>query len=393
MKFIHTADWHIGKSVNEFSMLENQSHILKKFINYIEKEKPDALVIAGDLYDRSVPPANAVAFLNEFLSKVVIDMNTPVIAIAGNHDSGERLAFASQILKKQGLYIEGELKKELRPVTIKNTDFYLIPYSDPAVVRAIYNDDNLKTHEEAMQKIIDGINSRKDKTRKSVIVAHGYITNISFDKEMSREDILKSTKLELSDSERPLSMGGTDIISGKIFDGFDYVALGHLHGQQNVGLERIRYSGSPLKYSLSEENHNKSFTVVELLDEDINIEKVPLIPMRDMRTIKGELKTLVSKEYYSLKNTDDYVYALLEDEGELHDPISALRAIYPNVMGLKRDNKKSLEYQVMELNKAQREKTKLELFTDFYKNVTQMELSDVREKIISDIIESVEGDI
>lgn len=393
MKFIHTADWHIGKSVNEFSMLENQSHILKKFINYIEKEKPDALVIAGDLYDRSVPPANAVAFLNEFLSKVVIDMNTPVIAIAGNHDSGERLAFASKILKKQGLYIEGELKKELRPVTIKNTDFYLIPYSDPAVVRAIYNDDNLKTHEEAMQKIIDGINSRKDKTRKSVIVAHGYITNISFDKEMSREDILKSTKLELSDSERPLSMGGTDIISGKIFDGFDYVALGHLHGQQNVGSERIRYSGSPLKYSLSEENHNKSFTVVELLDEDINIEKVPLIPMRDMRTIKGELKTLVSKEYYSLKNTDDYVHALLEDEGELHDPISALRAIYPNVMGLKRDNKKSLEYQVMELNKAQREKTKLELFTDFYKNVTQMELSDVREKIISDIIESVEGDI
>lgn len=393
MKFIHTADWHIGKTVNEFSMLEDQKYILEKFIDYIKKEKPEALVIAGDLYDRSVPPANAVAFLNEFFSRVIIDLKTPIIAISGNHDSGERLSFASQILEKQGLYIVGELKKEIKPVTIKDTDFYLIPYCDPAVVRAIYGDDTLRTHEEAMQKIIDGINNSRDKSRKAVIVAHGYITNISFDKEMKREDILKEIDLEISESERPLSMGGTDIISGKIFDGFDYVALGHLHGQQNVGSERIRYSGSPLKYSLSEENHNKSFTVVELLDEDINIEKIPLTPWRDMRNIKGELKTLISKEYYSLKNTDDYVYALLEDEGELHDPIATLRAIYPNIMGLKRENKKSLEYQVMELNKAQREKSKLELFSDFYENVTQMVLTDARKKIVSDIIESVEGDL
>lgn len=393
MRFIHTADWHIGKIVNEFSMLDDQRYILDNLVDLLDKEKPDALVIAGDLYDRSVPPAKAVELLNEYFSKIVLELGIPIIAISGNHDSGERLSFASSLLQKQGLYIEGELKRNIKPVTIKDTDFYLIPYCDPALVRHIYEENDIKTHEEAMQKIISEINLNRDKNKKAVIVAHGYISNLADKENKSRDEILKESGLELSDSERPLSMGGTDIISAKVFDGFDYVALGHLHGAQKVGSDRVRYSGSPLKYSFSEENHKKSLTFVDISEDNIKIELKPLVPTRDMRSIRGNLEELINKEFYNESNINDYVFAYLTDEGELHEPMASLRAVYPNIMGLKRAVDKTLDFKMIEVNKAQREKSKIELFKDFYENVTQTELSSERENIVLKIIEEVEGEI
>ena len=244
-----------------------------------------------------------------------------------------------------------------------------------------------------MQKIISEINLNRDKNRKAVIVAHGYISNLADKENKSRDEILKESGLELSDSERPLSMGGTDIISARVFDGFDYVALGHLHGAQKVGSDRVRYSGSPLKYSFSEEKHKKSLTFVDISEDDIKIELKALVPTRDMRSIKGNLEELINKEFYKDSNVNDYVFAYLTDEGELHEPMASLRAVYPNIMGLKRAVDKTLDFKMIEINKAQRKKSKIELFKDFYETVTQTELSSERENIVLKIIEEVEGEI
>lgn len=394
MKIIHTADWHIGKVVNEISMLEDQKYILDKLVQCLKEEKPDALVIAGDLYDRSVPPARAVDLLDRYLDIIIGELKIPVLAIAGNHDSAERLSFMSSILKKQGFHIVGEVNKEINIVTIKDTDgevnFYLIPYGDPAVIREVYKDEAVKNHEDAMKKIIESINLKRDVGKRAVIIAHGYVTNMSIKDGESREEVLKESSLQLSDSERPLSIGGTDIISGKVFDGFNYVALGHLHGPQKIGSDKIRYSGSLLKYSFSEERQNKSVTIVNInKDGEVNIELKDLKPLRDMRVIRGKLKELTSREFYENNNCNDYVFALLTDEGDLHEPISALRAVYPNIMGLRRDSDRTLDYEKIELNVKERQKSKIELFKDFYENVTEKEIDEDSIKLMIDLIEEV----
>lgn len=395
MKFIHTGDWHIGKVVNEISMLEDQKYILDKLVEFLESEKPDALVIAGDLYDRSVPPARAVELLDRYIEKIILELKIPILAIAGNHDSGERLSFTKSILKKQGFYIEGELTGEIEPITLKDSfgevDFYLIAYGDPAVVREVYKDDSIRTHEEAMKKIIDEINKKRDLNKRAVIVSHGYVTNMGTDNDCSRDEILLNCATETSDSERPLSIGGTDIIAGKVFDGFNYVALGHLHGPQKVGSDKIRYSGSLLKYSFSEERQKKSVTIVNINEKgEVKIELKDLKPLRNMRTIKGTLNQLKSEEFYEKDNCDDYVFALLTDEGDLHEPMSALRAIYPNIMGLRREVGKNLDYKSIELNIKEREKSKIELFKDFYENVTEREIDEISVSLITKLIEGEE---
>ncbi|MGL5616954.1 MAG: exonuclease SbcCD subunit D [Sarcina sp.] len=394
MKIIHTADWHIGKVVNEISMLEDQKYILNRLVQCLKEEKPDALVIAGDLYDRSVPPARAVELLDKYLDLIIGELKIPVLAIAGNHDSGERLNFMSSILKKQGFHIVGEINDEVETVTLNDTDgevdFYLIPYGDPAVIREVYSDEAVKNHEDAMKKIIESINLKRDMKKRAVVVAHGYVTNMSIKDSSTREELLKESNLELSDSERPLSIGGTDIISGKVFEGFNYVALGHLHGPQKVGSDKIRYSGSLLKYSFSEERQNKSITIVNInKDGEVDVELKDLKPLRNMRVIRGKLKELTKREFYENNNCDDYVFALLTDEGDLHEPISTLRAVYPNIMGLRRDSDRTLDYEKIELNVKERQKSKIELFKDFYENVTEKEIDEDSIKLMIDLIEEV----
>ncbi|MGL4738355.1 MAG: exonuclease SbcCD subunit D [Cellulosilyticaceae bacterium] len=381
MKFIHTGDWHIGKVINEMSMLEDQIYILEELMKLLEGERPDALIIAGDLYDRSVPPARAVEVLNQYLSKIVLDLKIPVLAIGGNHDSGERLDFASGILRAQGLHLEGSQKQEICKVTLEDAsgpvDFYLLPYLDPAMARHLYKEDEIKTHQQAMERVIQAINEVDESASRRVIVAHGYVTYMS-------------DTNEESESERPLSIGGTDKIHGSVFDGFNYVALGHLHGPQQVGSNRIRYAGSLLKYSFSEENQNKSMCIVELDgDGEVAVRLHQLPVLRDMRTIKGSIETLTSKAFYEVKNTQDYVFATLTDEGEVNEPIARLRAIYPHIMGVRKEIKETLDYERVSV-KDHREKSKIDLFEDFYENVTQKCFDDKRRDVMYQIIQVIE---
>jgi exonuclease SbcD len=399
MKIIHTGDWHIGKIVNEFSMIEDQKFVLEQLIKIIEEEKPHALVIAGDLYDRSIPPVEAVELLDEIFSKILLELKTPILAIAGNHDSAERLSFASRILKNHGIHIAGVFDKEVKKVTLKDengdVNFYLVPYGDPREIKAVMQDEEIHTHDDAMKKIIEKIKSAMNTEEKHVMIAHGYITFMTeeaADSENAQEDMRAG--LMISQSERPLSIGGTDLISGKHFECFNYTALGHLHGSQKVGGDKIRYSGSLLKYSFSEKDHKKGVTVVNINEGgEVSVSVRELKPRRDMRVIKGPLYSLISPEVYSNDNVEDYIYAILTDEDELMDPISKLRAVYPNIMGLHREDKNGREESRTSASNGYKNKSKLQLFEEFYNTIVQKELTEEKLSIIKGVIENVEGEV
>lgn len=397
MKIIHTGDWHIGKIVNEFSMIEDQKFILEQLIGIIEEEKPHALIIAGDLYDRSIPPVEAVELLDGFFNKILIQLKTPILAIAGNHDSAERLSFGSKLFNESGLHIAGVFSKEIKKISLNDGQedfcFYLVPYKDPREVKAVLQDEEITSHDAAMRKIIELIKTNMAEGEKNVLVAHGYI---SFMKETSVDSESENIaeELETSDSERPLSIGGTDLINGQYFDCFNYTALGHLHGPQKVGSDKMRYSGSLLKYSFSEKDHKKGVSVVEFDSEgQVSVTHRELIPRRDMRVIQGPLKELISPEVYSKDNVEDYIYAILTDKEELIDPISKLRAVYPNIMGLHREEGNVREDSKTSASSDYKSKTKLQLFEEFYESIAGKALSEEKLHIVEEIIESVEREV
>jgi len=382
MKIIHTADWHLGKIVNEFSMVDDQKYILDSLVELIKDEKPDALVIAGDLYDRSIPPVEAVELLDEVFCRILLELKTPVLVIAGNHDGPERISFASKLLINNGLYIAGTFDGIVKKVTLMDTygpvNFYMLPYTDPRQVKNIYSDDAITGHDSAFKRVIGDIGKSMSQSERNVLVAHGYVTK------MGSEDIVTS------DSERPLSIGGTDLVDYENFTCFNYTALGHLHGPQRVGLDNIRYSGSILKYSFSEANHKKGATVVELgADGTAEISHRELLPKRDMRVIKGPINSLIDPEVYSQGNTNDYVFACLTDKGELVDPISKLRAVYPNIMGLGRENNEVHEQSRTSASEGYKNKSKGELFDEFFLSINGTPLSDEGKNIINDVVEEV----
>ncbi|MBL4933614.1 exonuclease SbcCD subunit D [Clostridium paridis] len=377
MKFIHTGDWHIGKIVNEFSMLQDQRFMLNQLVDIIEEEKPSALIVAGDLYDRSVPPADAVELLDEIFNKIIMDLKVPILAIAGNHDSPERLSFGSSLLKDSGLHLEGILQSKIRKVTLKdehgNVNFYLMPYGDPAYVRELYGDCEIKTHEDAVKKILNNIDLNEEE--RNVLIAHGYVTNMKNIEDEDENEFMRAG-LITSSSERPLSIGGTDLISAGIFENFNYVALGHLHGPQKVGSDKIRYSGSLLKYSFSEVNQRKGVTVVEIDDKgEVKIEFKQVRPLRDMRIIKGPIKDLISPEVYEIGDKEDYIQAILTDQGEIYDPISKLRAVYPNIMALAKENNFNEDSSITSAKEGYKEKNKLELFNEFFESIEGRKLT------------------
>ena len=388
MKIIHTGDWHIGKIVNEFSMIEDQKFYLDRLIELLEEERPDAFIIAGDIYDRSVPPAEAVELLDNVLSKIILELNIPVLAISGNHDSPERLSFGSKLLKDKGLYIEGTFKKEIRKVTIKdefgNVNFYLLPFVDPAKVRLIYKNDEIRTYDDAMKFLVNELEKDINKDERNVLKKHGYET-------FNMEDKENKGDLELSDSERPLSIGGTDLIDGRNFDLFNYVALGHLHRPQKVGGNRIRYSGSLLKYSVSECEQNKSIPIITLDENgEIEVELRKLQVLRDMRVVEGPLEKLIDRDTHKGENLNDYIFANLTDEGEVIDAISKLRAVFPNVMGLKMVNsrEKNVDSKTSAGNNF-RDKSESELFTDFYLSIKGKEMDQERIEVLNKVLEEI----
>ncbi|WP_069998486.1 exonuclease SbcCD subunit D [Cellulosilyticum sp. I15G10I2] len=383
MKIIHTGDWHIGKQVNGFHMTEDQAFVMEQVFEIIEEEKPEAFVIAGDLYDRSVPPIEAVELLNRALNKIVRDLNTPVIALAGNHDGNERLEFASELLTNSGLHIGGLIKRQCKKVVLQDghgpVNFYLIPYAPPAVVRELFEDSAIKTHDDAMRKIIESIHEEMDVNERNVAVAHGYITYRS-DKAKEECD------LEFSDSE----IGGIDLINASYFDRFNYTALGHLHGPQKVGSDKIRYSGSLLKYSFSEVNQKKGLTIVEVSEDgSVHVRLKAFKPKRDFRILKGKMDDLLKEEVYTLGNREDYIKVVLTDEGELIDPVAKIKGTYPYFMELQRENKIARE-KATNIAADFRDKTRLELFNDFYKDMKGEECSDEARRLMEDIIHEIE---
>ncbi|MGM8213218.1 exonuclease SbcCD subunit D [Virgibacillus sp. W0430] len=378
MKFFHTADWHLGKLVQGMYMTEDQQYILEEFIAQIKKEKPDAVIIAGDLYDRAVPPTEAVHLLNKALDTIVLQLGIPVLAIAGNHDSPSRLHFASNMLKKNGLHITGQLTKELDPVVLHD-DFgevhvYLIPYCDPSVVRHLFQDETIRTHDEAAKKIVDEIHRKKDPEARHIYVGHAFATPYGEEEENT------------SDSERPLSIGGAEYVNARIFTDFHYTALGHLHRAHTVLQETIRYAGSILKYSISEEHHQKGFYIVEL-DEagEVTVEKRNLTPKRDMRTIEATMDELLT-----YPTSDDYVFVSLKDETPILSPMEKVRSVFPNAMHVERKNYFSSRSSKQETySKGRTKMTDLELFKAFYKEVKGREASEETEDILKEVLDDL----
>ncbi|MGI2295423.1 exonuclease SbcCD subunit D [Paenibacillus sp. GXUN7292] len=326
MKFFHTADWHLGKLVQGVYMTEDQRYVLSQLLQAIEEERPDAVIIAGDLYDRAVPPTEAVELLDEWIEHVVIRLQTPLLAISGNHDSPDRLNFGTRLMEQQGMYLAGQLRADREPVKLKDefgeVHVHLIPFADPAQVRLQYEDDSIRSYDDAMRAITERIGRTMDKGARHIAVAHAFVTPAG-DKESNT-----------SDSERPLAIGGAEYVNASYFDIFDYTALGHLHKAHFVRSENIRYAGSPLKYSISEERHNKGYYIVEMdADGSCKAEKRELRPLRDMRSVVVPIE-----ELEQLERSDDYVFATLLSDNPILFPMEKVRAIFPNAMHVERRN-------------------------------------------------------
>lgn len=374
MKFIHTADWHLGKIVHGIYMTENQRDMLQQFLQIVEEEKPDAIIIAGDLYDRSVPPTEAVDLLNEILFTINIKMKIPVIAISGNHDSAERLAFGTSWYKHSHLYIAGKLEEEIEPIRLHGVNFYCVPYVEPGIVRQLYNDESIHSHQEAMKSIIDRIESKMNRNEPNVLIGHAFVIGG-----------------QTSDSERTLSVGGSGCVSADLFSSFDYTALGHLHSPDAIKHPTIFYAGSLLKYSFSEAKQKKSINIVEMSEDGrFTVEKRPLIPTQDMREIEGFFDELMTADVYQTQNREDYLKITLLDEGAILDPIQKLRQVYPNVLQLERkwDLMDSRNDQNFTAVKGEN-KSELQLFESFYRQMTDRDFDDTKKQIMQQAIQSV----
>jgi len=381
MKFIHTGDWHIGKLVHQIHMTGDQQYILERFVELLREEQPDAVVIAGDIYDRSVPPVEAVELLDEVLTKILIELEVPVLAVAGNHDSPDRIGFVNKILKNRGLYIAGRFTGKIEPVIINDqhgpVNFYLVPYADPAVVRDILDEAEIHNHDDAMRMIVERIKENLNPAERNVFVGHAFV--------------IGSEEPERCESERPLSIGGTEYVDAGYFGIFHYTALGHLHRPQKVGSEKIRYAGSLLKYSFSEAEQNKYVTIVEMdAQGNIKVRKRSLAPARDLRKLQGKLDDLLNPAFYEKTNVEDYLMVVLEDEGEILDSIGKLRIVYPNVLRVDRMSFCRPDSQKISAGRDYNKKTKLELFADFYTGVTGKEFTDEKKEIMLEVIKEVE---
>lgn len=376
MRFLHTADWHIGKIVHEQSMLADQAYILEQLIEQVEEYEVDAVLMAGDLYDRSLPPKEAVSLVNQTLSRLINELEVPVFIIAGNHDSNERIEYLSGVAEAKKLYMEGTLKAYTRKVSLKEADIYMMPYADHVLIRQALDQPEIRTIEEAVAAQVEQITSSDefDRSRINMVMFHGYVISGS------------RTSLEESDSERPLSIGTAEWIDQSIFDAFDYVALGHLHKGQKVGSNRIRYSGSPLKYSKSEAAHQKKSFIIDIDRDSLEVTPVPLIPKRDMRIVRGAFDDLMQQDW-----SDDYIFIELTDDMFIQDAMSRLRGQFPQILGLEYVNLRADQstYQTDRSQDLKRQSIE-SLFSDFFEQYTEHTLDEPRREVVREIVRLVE---
>lgn len=315
MRFLHTSDWHLGKTLCNADLLPDQAHVLDQVVGMLKATGAEALVVAGDIYDRAVPPKEAVGLLDDLLNRVVRGLGVPVLLIAGNHDSPERLGFASGFLQAQGLHVAGPLTAEAEPVVIGGAAFHLLPYADPTLARAAFGDPALRTHQDALAAQVSRARARHPEGLPFVAVAHAFVTGSL-----------------VSDSELGLGVGGAGEVDVRVFEGCDYVALGHLHRPQEAGRPGVRYAGSPLKYSASEAAHVKAATLVELsATGPARTEPLPFSPRRDLRRLRGRFEDLMQGAGGS---REDYLFLELVDDGPVLDAMARLREVYPNILGI-----------------------------------------------------------
>ncbi len=373
MKFIHLSDLHIGKRVNEFSMLEDQKYILKEIIGIIDSEKPDGVFIAGDVYDKSVPSAEAVQLFDDFLCSLA-KRSLKVFIISGNHDSAERLAFGGRLMDISGIHISPVYDGSLSPITLNdsfgNLNIYMLPFLKPVNVKRFFPEREITSYTDAIKAVTDGI--CLNKTERNVIIAHQFVTGA------------------LRSESEELSVGGSDNVDASVFDGFDYVALGHIHGPQKMSRETVRYCGTPLKYSFSEANHKKSVTCVEFNQKgSVSISTIPLTPLRDMREIKGSYDEITLKKNWENTNCEDYMHITLTDEEDIPDAIGKLRVIYPNLMKLDYDNKRTRNSSSVGSAENVENKSPLELFSEFYEKQNNQPLSEEQQQFMNELIETI----
>ncbi len=373
MRLIHTADWHLGRIFFSRHLTDDQEHVLDQFVDLVERTGPDGVLIAGDVYDRAIPPIDAVRLLNRILSDIVSRLGVPVFLIAGNHDSPERLEFGSGLLRERNLFISGTAAPDAVPVMLDDDHgpvaVCAMPYCEPALVRARFGDDSVNDHQTALAAIIARMRTRIPDGCRSVALVHAFVTGA-----------------ESSDSERPLMVGGSAQVSAALFDGFDYVALGHLHKPQSIEKNRIRYSGSLLKYSFSEASHAKSVDIVEIdAHGGVTIESVGLQPLHDVRQISGCLAELIEDEEDSpaadaAKRADaaksaDYLMVTVEDRGAQLDLMGKLRHVYPNVLHIERPLRSDDPDEISRLQ-DRLNRTEEEMFSSFFKETTGNDLTD-----------------
>ena len=374
MKFLHLGDLHIGKSLNEFSLIDDQRFILDQILDEAEKRSVDAVLIAGDVYDKAIPSEEAVKLFDYFIRRLA-EMKVKTFLISGNHDSDERLNFGSSLFKANQLYIsakyEGKLYKQELEDEHGKINVYLLPFVKASQVRHFFPDEEIDSYDKAVRTVIDhaGINEQE----RNIIVAHQFVAGKGGDPVMGG-----------SESAAVLNVGLVEKIGTDRFDAFDYVALGHIHSPQKVGREGIRYAGSPLKYSLSEVNNKKSFPIITMGEKgDASIELVELKPLRDLRHLKGKMEQLLDESV--IESPDDFIYATLTDDDMDKDVIGIFRQYYPNTVKIDFDNSRTKAMDQVDISRITEDKSFQELFSEFYHMVYDLPISEEEMAIMEEV--------
>ena len=373
MKLVHLADLHLGKKVNEFSMIDDQEYILKEIINIIDDEKTDGVLVAGDVFDRPIPREEAIKLWDDFLNAMA-KRNIQVFAISGNHDSAVRFAEHTSLMDSTGIHLSPEYNGKTKKYQIEKqgvkVNIYLLPFIKPIHVRHYFPDEDINNYTDACRVAIENMQVNKEEL--NILIAHQFVTGAT-----------------RCDSEE-ISVGGLDNVDVTVFEDFDYVALGHIHGKQTIGRETIRYSGTPLKYSFSEKNHVKSVTVIEIdSKKDISVREVILTPRRDMAEIRGKCSDLIQGISNENVDANDYLQVILTDENDVPNAMSDLRRVYPNIMKLSYDNTRTREDRSLELNRDVEKKSPIDLFKEFYENQNNQSLTDEQREFMEELIEEI----
>ena len=374
MKLIHLSDLHIGRRFNEISLLEDQAYVLQQILRIIDEEKPAVVMICGDVYDKSVPSAEAVTLFDDFLCRLA-ERKLQVLVISGNHDSAERLAFGNRLMETAGIHISPVYDGVSQCVRLTDEEgevcFWLLPFVKPNHVKRYYPDEGIESFTDGVRVAISKMDI--DTGKRNVLLTHQFVTGAA-----------------TCESEE-VSVGGTDNVDASVFDAFDYVALGHIHGPQNIGDNRIRYCGTPMKYSFSEESHQKSVSVVELgAKGQRRIDLRGLTPKHDMRTVRGTFAEVTAKSFYDGTDTEDYLRVVLTDEDDVPEAMGKLRKVYPNVLELRYDNTRTRANQAIDGAEGVEEKTPLQLFEELFEIQNNQPMSEEQRSFVTELIEKIQ---